>query len=277
MQKVIGFIGILALSCFAEQLIWFDSDVTWNTSTGGWSGKGLFANVPNLVVPTDYADHGAAYLRVEVLSKPTDYGMAIQACNWTDGETCSWLGFGFSNAGDIASGQFNIQEWWASHSWSNADATQTMWVLKDPTVNRWVDVGGGWWCMGPSAAEHLPVTVHIWALLTTAGAQIDMPPSWNFPCPEGWPCETATAVVAEKAFSGNANSPIIQQLAHGKALVSAREPGILRIVSLNGALLREFSIKKGRSIVALPGLQQGLVVASWKNSKSMVFGKVALR
>jgi len=283
-RKVFAVIGILALTCMAEQLLWFDGNVTWTTSTGGRvscitadATHGAFANVANLVSPTDFANTGKAYMKVKCLSKPTNFRMGIQTCNWVGCETCSWFDhLVFTKAGDVAyQEQSPMKDWWnkCAHDWSTG-ANDSWWLLIDPSVNKWIDIGGGSWCMGGSAAQHLPVTVHLWMILTTAGAQITLPSSWEGPCPPGWPCASVTAQLPENKVAGPANALVIRQLRGDLAQINAKETGTLKIMTLNGTPVYNSQVKQGCNTISTRDWGQGMLVAAFNGPNGTAIARI---
>ena len=192
MKLTVMVIALIVTTLYAEQFVWIDDTFTF--SSGRICNVTESGTPNNFVNPVNYKD-GMVYLRAEVVNKPTDHRMCLQMCIWEGGETCMYHTLTqFSSTGDVGYGKQSPGSWWtkSSHNWSTGSNSACI-VLKDPASNLWVDGCGGSHCMGSSASQHLPVKLHVTAIVTSAGSSLQLPEGADWQCPDSWGCDPMVA------------------------------------------------------------------------------------
>ncbi|MBD3392881.1 MAG: hypothetical protein GF418_12315 [Chitinivibrionales bacterium] len=175
----------------AKQEVLIDREFTW-TNNSGRIGH-------NYTGTLDWRN-GEMFRKVVVTDKPTDFETALQVCVWSGGETCSPC-ICFQNTG-LYYGRHTTDQWWKKGGQDLTGWTThgtRAWPLKSSCCGaKWLSTCGGSWCMGSSAAQHLPITLHV--------IEIYVPDGETFDCPEDWvaaPWEECQDQVRTRRISDN--------------------------------------------------------------------------
>ena len=173
----------------AEQFVLIDKVFSF---TGGGRQCPDWQGPKNWVSPVNYYQ-GNLYFRYEVTAKPTDLLMHIQLCNWTSGENCirsKVCSFKTKGVFYCVSTPSSRDTWWyKDNKMVDWTTRKTMCiVLKDPGGGKWVSTKVASYCMGPSAAEHLPVKFRLTAIPVSKGAKLIPPADWTG-CHADWGCD----------------------------------------------------------------------------------------
>jgi hypothetical protein len=244
---------IAALVCahglFAAQEVLIDQDLTYELTTGriniDFSGKTLTWNT------------GFAYRRVKVLEKPSDYSTGIQICVWSGGETCSPCAE-FSDTGNFYV-KTEPAHWWgaaATVTWS-VHGTRGYCLKSTGCGGKWVSTSTNSWCMGPSAAEHLPIKVHLTEILVPYDEEFQCPGDWVEGPWEGCPSSASSTRHQTKQGSGFS---LVRQSAN-TIKVSALEPTRVALFTVRGdRVALPAHARNGMTVFDVSTLAPGIVV-----------------
>jgi hypothetical protein len=218
----------LSLPALAAQEVLLDRELVYNDNTGritvSFSGTLDWRN-------------GEMFRKVVVTEKPTDIEAAIQVCVWSGGETCSPC-ICFRNAG-LYYQRHTTSQWWKKNGtdltgWTS-HGTRGYCIKSSCCGAKWLSTCGGSWCMGSSAAPHLPIRMQM--------TDIFVPNGETFECPEDW--EAAPWPECDEPVSARSSA---KRLSAGKRLsVENLENGRIKL-SAEGARKVALFTTRGRMI-----------------------------
>jgi len=248
-KKACLILVIAMACCSAEQFILLNQDITWTGGrfNGPFLGQSGASAWYDWTSPIDFTK-GCIFSRVEVLEKPTDLQVEIQPCLWNSpppGESCGSHGPIWSTTGVYYWRIDGPEYWWRKDGlpvdWSKP-GTRSLLLIKSGTT-LWVDQCGGAWCMGASAASHLPVKVHyeIVVTSTTDGTFVIPPELKDWDCNEVvklsdyWDCEGGgTQVVARGAQAHDRTHLEVGLRVNGGVEIRCEKPGLVNIFGMRG-------------------------------------------
>jgi hypothetical protein len=264
----IGMVVFVAGVMAAQSLI-FDEDITWQNNTGR-----VLHQFP---APLNWAA-GTTYRRVEVKSKPTNLKVGIELCVWSGGETCSGCDPYFTETGTYYRTEHPASWWTLSGSpisgWSSHG--DRAYILANERCEDWIATCGNAWCMGPSAAQHLPVTVHITEYYVDQGESFDCPEDWAGADIEG--CESMVSVEGVRALAVPENGVRVTSVsAHGVSLLLPG-PGTVALYSAGGKLLaRAEAGVSGRASISGLSIVPGVLLARTESTAGTAVFKFVVR
>jgi hypothetical protein len=244
---------IAALACanilLAAQEVLIDQDLTYELTTGriniDFTGKTLTWNT------------GFAYRRVKVLEKPSDYSTGIQICVWSGGETCSPCAE-FSDTGNSYV-KTEPAHWWgaaATVTWS-AHGTRGYCLKSTGCGGKWVSTSTNSWCMGPSAAEHLPIKVHLTEILVPYDEEFQCPGDWIDGPWDG--CPSAASLARHEA--GRRPGLDLVRQSGNTIRVSTVVPGQVALFTVRGdRVIVPAHERNGATVIDVSHLPPGIVL-----------------
>lgn len=144
--------------------------------------------------PVNYAG-GHFYLKLDVLSKPSNKAMIPQVCMWRHGakkfqyETCSSTKMSFTSKGTYWIDLGAPAGWWkkaGGYDWSKQASVMRI-MLKDPATKKlFLSSKCGAACYrGGDLAQHVPVQMRAELIMVPKGSTLAPPANWGG-CPGSW-------------------------------------------------------------------------------------------
>ncbi len=222
-----------AVGVTAGQYLIFNDSITWENTTT--------IEHRNYASPLNWSE-GRLFRRIEVKSKPTDLKMGAKLCVSGNGETCSGCQPFFTKAGTYY--RVDTAGLWSTSSGSPYEGWDVHGlrghILIDGTCDKWIATSGGWCtagsedlCMGPSAAQHLPVSIHFTEYYVDPGEGFDCPDDWmDAPLPG---CAGTAAVAGSPQHGGRTEGGIqVEFVSPHRLALRLPGPGKVSLYSPNG-------------------------------------------
>jgi len=226
MRFAMFLLGVWVVAVYAEQHVVWDGDITYGLSTG--------RSLQQFTAPLNWKD-GMLHRRLEVKSKPTDFSTGIQLCVWSGGETCSSCDPAFTETGVYYTAS-NPGGWWKKagdlSGWnSHGDRA---YVIKRSSCDSWLSTQVASYCIGPSAAPHLPISVHVTEIYNSPGEDFDCPSDWT---DAPWPECGGTSALGRAAHNDLGEAIQVNRLSGDRILVNVPHATTIALYTTGGQRL----------------------------------------
>ncbi|MEL6892753.1 MAG: hypothetical protein AAFP84_14235, partial [Actinomycetota bacterium] len=155
-------------------------------------------NQPNdYTRPTNYAD-GRAYIKLEIVSKPSDLAVKPNICFWRHTEvkkfhfeTCARSrDLGFNSEGTYYFDLNAPNKWWKKNGvfdWSIPPTLGRVMIKDDASGKLLLSSRCGAACYeGDDLADHIPIKMNSELIFVAKGKTLNPPANWRSDCPSSW-------------------------------------------------------------------------------------------